>query len=300
MNFNLPVEWTDQFYYQDRYMQKSILITGCSSGIGLAAATILQKKGYRVFATARKEADVKKLQTLGLESYLLNVNDSNSIRTVLADILTKTNGTLGALFNNAGYGQTGAIEDLNRDLMREQFETNVFGPMELIIQILPIMRKQGYGRIIQNTSILGVIAMPYYGAYNASKFALEGFSNTLRQELQGTSIYVSIIAPGPIKTQFRENAFNTYKDTVPYEQSVHSERYQTIENYFANSHEKHPPFTVTPDKVVDKLIDVLESSKPKAHYYIGIPAHVFAWLRRLLPDVVLDKILIKISQTKMK
>lgn len=281
-------------------MQKSILITGCSSGIGLSAAQILQNKGYRVFATARKEADVKKLQALGLESFQLDVNDSNSIRAVLGNILTITSGTLDALFNNAGFGQTGAIEDLTRTLIREQFETNVFGPMELIIHVLPIMRKQGHGRIIQNSSILGTVAMPYYGAYNASKFALEGFSNTLRQELRGVSIFVSIIAPGPIKTQFRDNALVMYKKTIPQNNSIHYERYKNLENYFATAENKHPPLTVTPDVVVGKLIHALESPRPKAHYYVGIPANVFAWMRRLLPDCALDWVFDRISRLQIK
>ncbi len=280
-------------------MQKSILITGCSSGIGLSAAQILQKRGYRVFATARKEADVEKLQAFGLESYHLDVNDSHSIQHVLSDILTKTNGTLDSLFNNAGFGQTGAIEDLTREVIRKQFETNVLGPMELVTLVLPIMRKQGHGRIIQNSSILGIIAMPYYGAYNASKFALEGFSNTLRQELRDTNIFVSIIAPGPIKTQFRDNALAMYKKTVPQHGSVHHTQYKNLENYFETAKDKHPLMTVTPDAVVKQLIHALESPKPKAHYYIGIPANLFAWMRRLLPDCALDWVVTKITSAKI-
>lgn len=281
-------------------MQKSILITGCSTGIGLTAAQVLKSKGYRVFATARKESDVQKLLSLGLESFCLDVNHSSSIEQVLTDILAKTNGTLDALFNNAGYGQTGAVEDLSRDLIRQQFETNVFGPMELINHVLPIMRKQGHGRIIQNSSILGIVAMPYYGAYNASKFALEGFSNTLRLELRDTKIFVSIIAPGPIKTPFRDNALAIYKKSVIKRDSAHQKQYENLERYFATSENKHPPMTVTPEKVVDKLIDALESSKPKAHYYVGVPANIFAWMRRLLPDCALDWIFTKISSAEIK
>lgn len=281
-------------------MQKSILITGCSSGIGLCAAQTLKAKGYRVFATARKQADVEKLKELGLDSYCLDVNHSESIQDVLGEILKKTNGTLDALFNNAGFGQTGAVEDLSRDHIREQFETNVFGPMELVKHVLPIMRKQGHGRIIQNSSILGIVAVPYYGAYNASKFALEGFSNTLRQELRGTHIFVSIIAPGPIKTQFRDNALAIYKKTAIQEDSPHHEQYQTLERYFATAKNIHPPMTVTPEKVVDKLLAALESNKPKAHYFVGVPANMFAWMRRLLPDCALDWVMCKISSAEIK
>jgi len=187
--------------------QKSILITGCGSGIGNHAAMQLKQRGYRVFASARKKEDVSKLSAAGLESVLLDVTDTASMQQALAHILQQTNGTLDALFNNAGYLQAGAIEDLTHDTNRAQFETNVFGPMELIRLVLPIMRQQGHGRIIQNSSILGVITLPYYGAYNASKFALEGFSRTLRQELYGTQIHLSIINPGPIQSELRKNAF---------------------------------------------------------------------------------------------
>lgn len=281
-------------------MKKSILITGCSTGIGLSAAQVLQKRGYRVFATARRESDVKKLQALGLESYRLDMDDSNSIRQALADILIKTGGTLDALFNNAGFGQTGAVEDLTRDLIRKQFETNVFGPMELVAFVLPIMRKQGHGRIIQNTSILGIITIPYYGAYNASKFALEGFSNTLRQELRGTDIFVSIIAPGAIKTQFRDNALAVYQQTISDKDSVHQSHYKNLEQYFSTAEKNHPPMTATPDAVVKQLIHALESKRPKAHYYTGTPANLFAWMRRLLPDNILDWIISKVEKTQTK
>jgi short-subunit dehydrogenase len=273
----------------------SILITGCSSGIGLSAAEILSKKGYRVFATARKEADVKNLQALGLESFQMDINDSGSIHRTVSDILDKTNGTLDALFNNAGFGQLGAVEDLNRDLMRTQFETNVFGPMELITLILPVMRKQGHGRIIQNSSILGSVTLPYYGAYNASKFALEGFTHTLRQELRGTNIFVSIIAPGPTKTRFGNNAHEVYKKTLCKTQSVHSDYYHRMETRFSDNHSKMSVLRSPPKAVVKSLIAALESRSPRTHYYIGFPAKLVALLHRLLPDLWLDKLLIKAS-----
>jgi len=194
--------------------EKSILITGCSSGIGLAAAHTLKARGYRVFATARKAADVGTLKAQGFESIQLDVNDNASMREAVAQIMLLTHGRLDALFNNAGYMQAGAIEDITPAMERAQFETNVFGPMELIRLVLPIMRKQGHGRIIQNSSILGIITMPYYGAYNASKFALEGYSNTLRQELRKTDIHVSIINPGPIISKLRDNAYQHFQQTI--------------------------------------------------------------------------------------
>lgn len=270
-------------------MQKSILITGCSSGIGLTAAQILQKRGYRVFATTRKEADVEKLKAQGLESLRLDIDDSESIRTALNEILKRTGGTLDALFNNAGFGLPGAVEDLTRDMIRSQFETNVFGTIELTNLVLPVMRKQGHGRIIMNTSMLGTVAFPYYGAYNASKFALEGFSNTLRIELRGTPIFVSIIAPGPITSRFRDNALKSYQKTLENKPSEHLENYKKLEkNYSGAPSKSEQKITLGPDAVTKKLILALESRKPKAHYNVTVPAHLFAFLRRILPDSALD------------
>jgi short-subunit dehydrogenase len=272
-------------------MQKSILITGCSSGIGLCAAQTLYKKGYRVFATARKESDVKKLQSMGLmDSLILDVDSSQSIQSAVAKILEKTGGTLDALFNNSGFAIPGAIEDLSRDMMRAQFETNVFGPLELINQVLPVMRKQGHGRIIQNGSMLGIIAMPFRGAYNASKFALEALNNTLRLELRNSPISVSIIEPGPILTRFRQNALQQYQDNLQTKESVHKKIYQHMEKFFVKTAVTKDFFTLPPDTVVKKLLHALESKNPKAHYFVGFPSHLFAMLRRLLPDWALDRV----------
>lgn len=271
-------------------MQKAILITGCSSGIGYDAALALQQRGYRVFATARKDHDVSHLQALGLESLLLDLNDSESIQKALEEILARTNGHLYALFNNAGYQQTGAVEDLSRDTMRAQFETNVFGLMELTNLVIPIMRKQGYGRIIQNTSILSFVAVPYSGAYTASKYALEGFSNTLRQELAGTGITVSMIAPGPISTKLRDNAYQHYQETIKHKASVHTGVYHQMEKTFFKPLKK-PIYMAEPKDVVKKLIHALESKHPKFHYYVGMPAHLFVFLKRILPERLLDWIL---------
>lgn len=272
--------------------EHSILITGCSSGIGYCSALTLKNRGYRVFAAARKLQDVTKLNELGLESVLLDVDDSQSIEAALAQVLEKTGGKLGALFNNSGFLQAGAIEDLSRDSNRAQFETNVFGPMELIRQVLPIMRKQGEGRIIQNSSILGIITVPYYGAYNASKFALEGFSNTLRQELRGTSIYVSVINPGPIKSALRKNAHEKYQQNLKTKTSAYSSAYDKLEKVYFSSQAEGKK-SQGPEIVVKKLIHALESKRPKAHYYVGLPTNLVAVMRCLLPESMLDWILTK-------
>jgi NAD(P)-dependent dehydrogenase (short-subunit alcohol dehydrogenase family) len=272
-------------------MLKTILITGCSSGIGLCAAETLHQKGYRVFAAARKQADVDMLRAKGIESLILDVSDSDSIKKGLTEVLEKTGGTLDALFNNAGYAVPGAVEDISRDMMREQFETNVFGTMELTNLVIPVMRRQGHGRIIQNSSILAVVTMPFRGAYNASKFALDAFSCTLRQELRGSNIQVSIIAPGPIESRFRVNAGKSYQENLAGKNSEYLSVYQKMLAGFKNS--QASIFTLPADAVVKKLLDALESSRPKMRYYVGFPAHLFAFLRRILPEPVLDAILVK-------
>ncbi|RDI41834.1 SDR family NAD(P)-dependent oxidoreductase [Aquicella lusitana] len=274
---------------------KSILITGCSSGIGQRAAQRLKERGYRVFATARKVSDVQALKSQGFESFQVDVTDTASMRQALDQILSATGGKLDALFNNAAYLQAGAIEDLTREMDRAQFEANVFGPMELIRLVLPVMRQQGHGRIIQNSSILGIITLPYYGAYNASKYALEGFSNTLRQELRGTGIHVSIINPGPIHSKLRANAYQHYQQTEHERTGLHDKAYEKMEASYFNPSERDRKLTQSPDAVVKKLIHALESSRPSAHYYVGFPAKLFAFLRRILPDSALDWVLAKFS-----
>lgn len=267
---------------------KSILITGCSSGIGLNAATTLKKRGYRVFACARQEADVAALTAQGFESFQLDVNNTASMEQALTNILNKTHGTLDALFNNAGFLQAGAIEDLPVSLIRAQFETNFFGVIELTRRVLPIMRKQGYGRIIQNSSILGIITIPYNGAYNASKFALEGFSNTLRQELRGTNIKVAILNPGATQSRLRKNAFDLYQHSIgKQKENVYKAVYQRLEKtYFKN--EQANRGSLPADAVTKQLVHALESKHPKAHYYIGFTAQMMAFFRRVLPDKAID------------
>ena len=226
-----------------------------------------------------------------MESFQLDLDDSASIRGAVHEVLNKTEGKLFALFNNGGFGQPGAVEDLRRDVLREQFETNVFGYLELTNQILPTMRKQGYGRIIQNSSILGFISLPFRGAYTASKHALEGLSDTLRMELEGTNIFVSIIEPGPIEAKFRKNAYEKYKENINAKPSHFCKRYEAMEERLTK--ETAPlPFTLPATAVLEKVLRALESSKPKARYYVTTPTYIFACLKRLLPGFLLEKILI--------
>ena len=204
---------------------RSILITGCSSGIGYTVAKDLSTRGYNVIASARNKADVKRLKAEGLISVHLDLNDPITIKNALQETLEHTQGTLYALFNNGGYGQAGAVEDLSRDVMRKQFETNVFGWMELINHVIPIMRQQRYGRIIQNSSVLGFAAFKFRGAYVASKYAIEGFTDTLRLELHDSNIFVSLIEPGPIESKFRANSYKKFQQHIDIDKSVFKQEY---------------------------------------------------------------------------
>ena len=273
---------------------KSILITGCSSGIGAAAARALHDRGWRVFATARKPADVERLQAEGLESLVMDLDDSPSIRAAVSQVLERTEGRLDALFNNGGFGQVGAVEDLTRDALRAQFETNLFGWVELTHLIIPVMRAQGAGRLVMNSSVLGYAAFPYRGAYNAVKFALEGMTDTLRQELHGSGIHVSLIEPGPIISRFRENCLPHFERHIDWRNSVHRSSY---EGQLARLRHPGPaaPFTLGPEAVVARLVHALENPYPKARYPVTTPAVAFAWLKRFLSTALMDRVLRRAS-----
>ncbi|MCG6976421.1 MAG: SDR family NAD(P)-dependent oxidoreductase [Acidiferrobacterales bacterium] len=269
---------------------RSALITGCSTGIGRCLAEGLHALGYRVFATARKPGDVDELNRIGLESLQLDLDDSHSIQQAVETILERTGGELYALINNGAWGQPGAVEDLGRDLLRKQFETNLFGTQELTNLVLPAMRKQGFGRIVQISSILGITAMAYRGAYNASKFALEGLSDTMRLELRDTNIHVVLIEPGPIVSNFRNNAYAAFKANIDAEHSSHRDRYRNMVKRFKGEAGK-TPFTLPPEAVLVKTIKALEAKRPKIRYGVTVPTHVFGLFKRILPFRWLDAIL---------
>ena len=274
---------------------KSILITGCSSGIGLCVAQGLRWRGYRVFATARQPQDISRLQQLGLESLQLDLADSHSIHHAVDEILIRSGGRLDALFNNGAYGQAGAVEDLSREVLRAQFETNLFGTVELTNRIIPVMRKQGCGRIILNGSVLGLVALPYRGAYSASKFALEGLADTLRLELAGSGISVSLIEPGPIKSRFRANSLEVFKRTIDIGRSAHRRHYEGVLRRLEKTGPA-APFTLPPEAVLRRVIHALESRRPRRRYYVTVPTYLFAALRRVLPYAALDRMLARVSR----
>jgi NAD(P)-dependent dehydrogenase (short-subunit alcohol dehydrogenase family) len=274
--------------------KKSVLITGCSSGIGLSVAEGLKDRGYRVFATARQAIDAERLAAAGFESRQLDLADPASIQTAMDDILDRTGNTLDALFNNGAYGQPGAVEDLSREVLRQQFETNLFGWHELTNLVIPVMRRQGHGRIIQNSSVLGFVALRYRGAYNASKFALEGLTDTLRLELAGSGIHISLIEPGPIASRFRENAFKAYQRNIKPEGSPHQDMYRQMEQRLTTQGPA-VPFTLPPEAVLKKVIHALESNRPRARYYVTFPTYLFGFLKRVLSGRLLDKVLNKVG-----
>jgi NAD(P)-dependent dehydrogenase (short-subunit alcohol dehydrogenase family) len=273
---------------------RSVLITGCSSGIGLCVARGLKARGYRVFATARQATDVQRLAADGFESLQLDLDDSASIAAAVREVLARTGGTLDALFNNGAYGQPGAVEDLSRDVLRAQFETNLFGWHELTGLVLPVMRRQGHGRIIQHSSIVGLIALRYRGAYNASKYALEGLTDTLRLELRDSNIHVSLIDTGPVTSRFRENSYAAFLRNIDQNNSVHRVQYERVVKRLTTPGAV-VPFTLPPEAVLKKVVQALENRRPRPRYYVTFPTYLFAYLKRVLSDRMLDRILSKVS-----
>ncbi|ACM37892.1 MULTISPECIES: SDR family oxidoreductase [Rhizobium/Agrobacterium group] len=263
--------------------QKSIIVTGCSSGIGAYCARALKQDGWRVFATVRKAEDLKALEDDGLEALLMDYRDTASIAALAETVLSRTGGRLDALFNNGAYGQAGAVEDLPTEALREQFETNVFGWHDLTRRIVPVMRAQGSGRIVQCSSILGLIPYRWRGAYTASKFALEGLSLTLRMELDGSGVMVSLIEPGPIESRFTANCLEAIKRNIDVENSVHAADYrrQLARLDGTGPKKRHK---LGPDAVYKVLQHALTAKRPRPHYLVTKPAKQGVALKRLMPS----------------
>ena len=269
--------------------ERTILITGCSSGIGLASARMMKSRGWRVFATARKPEDIARLKhEEGVESLYLDYAEPASIAAAARQVLAETENGLDALFNNGAYGQPGAVEDLRPEILRAQFEVNVFGWHDLTCRVIPAMRARSEGRIVFCSSVLGLIAAPYRGAYAASKFAIEALADTLRMELEQTGIKISLIEPGPIATRFVEHALEAYRRNIDLETSPHRDVYRAriarMEDGGSQS------FKLGPEAVAMKLVHALESSRPKPRYYVTFPTYAAAILRRLLPSRALDAV----------
>jgi NAD(P)-dependent dehydrogenase (short-subunit alcohol dehydrogenase family) len=272
--------------------QKSILITGSSSGIGYDAAHGLRAAGWRVFASCRKQKDCERLKAEGFESPRIDYTDADSIVTGLAETLEATGGTLDALYNNGAHACPGAVEDLPVGALREIFETNVFGWHELTRLVIPVMRAQGHGRIINCSSILGFIALRWRGAYVATKYALEGLTDVLRIEMSDTPIKVILIEPGPITAKIRQNAIPHFEKWIDWQSSARAEQYEELKSRL---YEDRGPdyFELPASAVTKKLLHALTSARPKPRYYVTKPTYLMGFLRRVLSTRLLDAVILR-------
>ncbi len=273
---------------------KNVLVTGCSSGIGCCVAKGLKERGYKVFATARKDEDIQRLETEGLTVIALDYADAESVDDCANELILRTNNEIYAVFHNGAYGQPGAVEDLTRAVLEEQFASNVFGWIQLTNRLIPFMRQVNEGRIIFNSSVLGLVSLPYRGAYNASKYAIEGFADTLRLELASTDIKVSLIEPGPVESKFRENSLIKLKENIQIESSFHRDKYRAVLKRLEIIGPA-VPFTLPPEAVLKKVEHALASNAPKAHYYVTFPTYLFGYLKRILPAKWLDKVMLQVG-----
>lgn len=267
------------------------MITGASSGIGQdAALTLHARPGWRVIATCRKADDVARLGDLGIETLALEMTDPDSIAAAWSETLERTNGRLDALFSNAGHGLPGAVEDVPTGALRSIFETNVIALHDLTRRAVQVMRAQGHGRIVQHSSGLGLVSMRWRGAYNASKHALEGLTNTLRQELNGTGIFVSTLNTGPVSSSFRVNSIAHFERWIDWENSAIADRYKT--ELLPHLYQPGPraAFQREPSAVTRRLIHAIESPRPRPRYLITPATHIAEGFRRLLPQRLMDEI----------
>ncbi|MGL4309152.1 MAG: SDR family NAD(P)-dependent oxidoreductase [Paracoccaceae bacterium] len=272
--------------------QKSILITGCSSGIGHDAAHGLARRGWRVLATCRRPEDVTRLQGEGLESFVLDVADQHSVAAGAARSLDLTGGRLDALYNNAAFACPAAVEDLPAGALRSIFETNLFGLHELTRLLIPAMRAQGHGRIVNCSSVLGLVGLKWRGAYVATKFALEGLTDVLRIEMKGTGIDVILIEPGPITSRIRENAIPHFERWIDWQGSARAAEYAALKSRLYES--RGPDRFELPASAVTKvLVHAVESRRPKPRYYVTKPTHLMGAARRILPTRALDWLIAK-------
>lgn len=275
-----------------RVQSRSVLVTGCSSGIGRATAEVLRSKGWTVFPTARKEADLDALKQAGFDAIKLDVTSSESIAVAVDWVLAKNDGKLGSVVNNAGFGMPGAIEDLTRDAMRDQFEVNLFGLQELTNKLIPIFRKQGHGRIVNVSSVVGRISLPFMGIYSASKFALEAVSDALRVELSQDRISVSLVEPGPIRTSFSTNCAGQGEAKLDAEASQFGGAYRRYFERRRNGGMVQDRFRLPPEAVSEKILHALESTRPRIRYCVTVPAYLGSWVARFVPASVIDRLLV--------
>ena len=266
---------------------KTVLVTGCSSGIGEGIANCLREVGWDVFPTARSDSDLQKLYSRGFDALRLDLSDSISIDNCVSSLMRKTPLGIGAIVNNAGIAIPGAVEDLTRDNLRAQFEVNVFGLQELTNKLVPIFRDQGWGRIVNISSIYGILSAPMVGGYCASKHALEALSNAQRMELRNSGIALSLVEPGPILSRFRGNAYESLRKKISKEDYFYSEYKKTLKRKLGKS-QKNKLFTLRPEHVAEKVVHALTSDRPKRRYLVTYPAHAGYIMSKVLPDFAID------------
>jgi len=272
--------------------QKTILITGCSSGIGYDAAHGLRAQGWRVFAACRRPEDCARLEAEGFDSPLIDYQDDATIASGLSEVLSATGGTLDALFNNGAFGCPGLVEDLPTDALRDIFQANFFGWHELTRRVIPVMRAQGHGRIVQCSSVLGFVTLPWRGAYNSTKFALEGLTDTLRIEMRDTGIHVILIEPGPVTSKIRVNSIPHFERWIDWENSPRAEEYrQKLRQRLYKDSDTPDAFELPASAVTAKLLHALTSPRPRPRYYVTTPTYMMGALRRILPTRALDWVL---------
>lgn len=269
-------------------MGRSVLITGCSSGIGLVAAQALKARGWTVIASCRKPDDVARLQGDGFICIPLDYSDAQSVEAGFALALDAAGGKLDAVFNNAGHGLPAATEDVPRAALEEIFHSNLFGLHQLTCLAVAHMRAQGGGRIVQHSSVVGFTALKWRGAYVATKHAIEGLTNTMRVELRGSGVWVSILNTGPVTSGFRDNSALQFDRWIKAETSVHAEAYRTVLSERRGPESGPDLFELPAEAVVRKLVHALEASRPRRRYYITVPAYVAAVLTRILPGAAQD------------
>ena len=266
---------------------KTVLVTGCSSGIGEGIANYLRGKGWEVFPTARAELDLEKLRSMGFDPLSLDLCDSISINRCISSLLRQCPEGIGAIVNNAGIAIPGAVEDLSRADLKIQFEVNVFGLQELTNRLIPTLRGQGWGRIVNISSIYGVLTAPMVGGYCASKYALEALSNAQRMELGNSGIALSLVEPGPILSSFRKNAYESLHKKICIGDHFYNDYKKTLKRKLGSS-QRNTMFTLDPKYVAEKVIHALTSDRPKRRYLVTHPARAGSLMARILPDFAID------------
>ncbi|RUM97740.1 SDR family oxidoreductase [Pseudaminobacter arsenicus] len=269
---------------------RTIIVTGASSGIGAYCARALKAEGWRVFATARKPEDIAALEAEGIEAFYLDYREPASIAALVSAVMERTGGRLDALYNNGAHAQAGAVEDLPVEALREQFEANLFGWHDLTRRIVPVMRAQGHGRIVNCSSILGLTPVKWRGAYAASKHALEGLTLCMRAELEGSGIHVSLIEPGPIESKIASNGLAWFLKNIDHENSVHAKDYERqLARLRAGGSKSR--LKLKSDAVYAVLRHALLSPRPRPHYVVTLPARIGVVLKRILPAALFYRVL---------